>query len=153
MTGELRPWPLVRQGDRGQSVRDVQHLLRARGHSLEVDGIFGPVTDGAVRAYQEDNSLTVDGIVGPATWRAVIVQVALGSRGDPVRAVQEELKIRVEAGNPDLDVEVDGVFGPRTDAAVRTFQRGVSLAVPSFPVDGVVGPLTWQALVGGMLAD
>jgi peptidoglycan hydrolase-like protein with peptidoglycan-binding domain len=153
MTAQLKPWPTVRQGDRAQAFRDVQHLLRGHGFELGVDGIFGPVTDAAVRTFQKDQELTVDGIVGPATWARLIVQVAEGSRGEPVRAVQEELKIRVEVGNPDLDVVVDGIFGPKTDAAVRTFQEGVSRAVPSFPVDGIVGPLTWQALTGGMLAD
>ncbi|MEH1127186.1 peptidoglycan-binding domain-containing protein [Micromonospora sp. CPCC 206061] len=153
MTNELRPWPLVREGDRGQAVRDVQHLLRENRYELAVDGVFGPLTDGAVRDFQKDRSLVVDGIVGPNTWAAIIVQVAQGSRGDAVRAVQEELAIRVEAGNPDLEVEVDGIFGPQTDAAVRMFQEGVARAVPAFPVDGIVAPLTWQALTGGMLAD
>ncbi|GIF01262.1 hypothetical protein Ari01nite_87260 [Paractinoplanes rishiriensis] len=153
MTAQLKPWPTVRQPDRAQAVRDVQHLLRGHEYVLGVDGIFGPATDAAVRTFQKDQDLTVDGIVGPATWRQLIIQVTGGSRGEAVRAVQEELKIRAEVGNPDLDVVVDGVFGPKTDAAVRTFQEGVSRAVPSFPVDGIVGPLTWQALIGGMLAD
>lgn len=153
MTGELRPWPSLRQGDRAQAVRDVQHLLGGHGYVLEVDGIFGPVTDATVRTFQKDRDLAVDGIVGPNTWGEVVVEVAQGGQGDPVRAVQEELKIRAQAGNPDFDVEVDGIFGPRTDAAVRTFQQGVAKAVPAFAVDGIVGPLTWQALTGGMLAD
>jgi peptidoglycan hydrolase-like protein with peptidoglycan-binding domain len=40
-----------------------------------------------------------------------------------------------------LGIAVDGVFGPRTEAAVRDFQRSHNL-VP----DGIVGPKTWAAL-------
>lgn len=42
---------------------------------------------------------------------------------------------------------VDGIFGPRTRAAVIAFQRGMTLEVRGFLVDGIVGPMTWQALV------
>jgi peptidoglycan hydrolase-like protein with peptidoglycan-binding domain len=153
MTTQLKPWPSLREGDRAQAVRDAQYLLRHRGYALDVDGIFGLVTSATVRVFQKDRNLTVDGIIGPDTWTELVVEVAQGSQGDPVRAVQEELKIRAEVGNPDLDIVVDGILGRRTDAAVLTFQQGVSRAAPSFPVDGIVGPLTWQALTGGMLAD
>jgi peptidoglycan hydrolase-like protein with peptidoglycan-binding domain len=39
---------------------------------------------------------------------------------------------------------VDGVFGPKTEAAVKSFQQGEGLTV-----DGIVGPHTWQALPDG----
>jgi peptidoglycan hydrolase-like protein with peptidoglycan-binding domain len=35
---------------------------------------------------------------------------------------------------------------------VRGFQQALSLDVPSVKVDGIVGPLTWQALVSSMLS-
>lgn len=38
---------------------------------------------------------------------------------------------------------LDGIFGPRTNAAVRTYQGSHGLVV-----DGIVGPQTWQALIG-----
>ena len=56
--------------------------------------------------------------------------------GEAVRVVQLALRNTVA---PEL--EVDGYFGPRTEAAVREFQRSAGLAV-----DGLVGPRTWPAL-------
>ena len=45
---------------------------------------------------------------------------------------------------PDLGLTVDGIFGPKTEAAVKNFQQGHHLTV-----DGIVGPHTWQALPDG----
>jgi peptidoglycan hydrolase-like protein with peptidoglycan-binding domain len=152
MAGALSPWPLVQQGDQDHPVRTLQYLLRARGHTVTVDGIFGPRTDAAVRAFQQERSLAVDGIVGPHTWRALIVQVQKGSQGDAVRGVQEEFQFRNLSGDPSKGLQIDGIFGPKTDAAVRGFQHAIAQDVPSMAVDGIVGPMTWQALVSGMLA-
>jgi N-acetyl-anhydromuramyl-L-alanine amidase AmpD len=60
---------MLRKGDRGNSVRELQALL-----DIRVDGDFGPKTDSAVRSFQRANGLTVDGLVGPATWRALGVK-------------------------------------------------------------------------------
>ena len=48
--------------------------------------------------------------------------------------------------------QVDGIFGPTTEAAVRGFQQALAADIPAVKVDGVVGPVTWQALVSGMLS-
>ena len=50
----------------------LQLLLRQHGHAVDVDGDFGPQTEGAVRAYQQRHGLVVDGIVGPQTWQALL---------------------------------------------------------------------------------
>jgi peptidoglycan hydrolase-like protein with peptidoglycan-binding domain len=76
-TGTISPWPLVRKGDQQHPVKTLQYLLRARGHNVTVDGIFGPNTDAAVRAFRQAlrrdiPSVAVDGIVGPVTWRALV---------------------------------------------------------------------------------
>jgi peptidoglycan hydrolase-like protein with peptidoglycan-binding domain len=144
-TTTILPFPLVRRGDQAHPVPSLQYLLRANGRSVTVDGIFGPNTEAAVRAFQQSKGLAVDGIVGPNTWSALIIQVKRGSQGDAVRAVQEEFRFR--AGEPSQALQVDGIFGPKTDAAVRGFQQALGITV-----DGIVGPVTWRALVSGMLS-
>jgi peptidoglycan hydrolase-like protein with peptidoglycan-binding domain len=144
---EISPWPLVRRGDQEHPVRTVQHLLRAHEENVAVDGIFGAQTEAAVRAFQGSRGLAVDGIVGPQTWPALIVQVQRGSQGDAVRGVQEEFQFRNLSGDPGQDIQVDGIFGPATEAAVRGFQQALAVSV-----DGIVGPITWRALVSGMLS-
>jgi peptidoglycan hydrolase-like protein with peptidoglycan-binding domain len=148
----ISPWPLVRKGDQQHPVKTLQYLLRARGHSVTVDGVFGPATDAAVRAFQLQKGLTVDGIVGPRTWQALVATVRQGSQGDAVRGVQEEFQFRNLSGDPGQGPQIDGIFGPKTEAAVRAFQHALHQDIPSVAVDGIVGPVTWQALVSGMLS-
>jgi peptidoglycan hydrolase-like protein with peptidoglycan-binding domain len=148
----ILPFPLVRQGDQQHPVRTMQYLLRARGQNVQVDGVFGPATNTAVRAFQQTTHLTVDGIVGPKTWTALIVSVRKGAQGDAVRGVQEEFQYRNESGDPALGPQVDGIFGPKTDEAVRGFQQALAQSYPEATVDGIVGPVTWRALVSGMLS-
>lgn len=142
----IAPWPLARRGNRIFPVRPLQQLLRARNHPVAVDGIFGPTTESAVKAFQQSKGLAADGIVGPNTWPRLVVQVKKGSTGDAVRGVQEVIKFHDLSGGEAPPVQIDGVFGPRTDAWVRGFQTAVGTAS-----DGIVGPITWRALVSGML--
>jgi peptidoglycan hydrolase-like protein with peptidoglycan-binding domain len=151
MTDQISPWPVVRSGDQAHPVPTLQYLLRAHGHTVTVDGIFGPATQSAVRAFQQQRHLTVDGVVGPATWAALVVTVKRGSTGDAVRGVQEEFRYRDLSGEPG-GLALDGIFGPETEAAVRGFQQALHTGIPTVTVDGIVGPMTWQALVSGMLA-
>ncbi|MET0308422.1 MAG: N-acetylmuramoyl-L-alanine amidase [Sphingomonas sp.] len=55
----------IRRGSRGPLVAELQRLL-----SLEDDGIFGPDTEAALRAFQRSAKLVPDGIAGPKTWEA-----------------------------------------------------------------------------------
>lgn len=65
-------YPTIRRGDRGELVVQLQSLLAKDGSTLEIDGIFGPGTQSAVRAFQQRHGLIVDGIVGPQTWGALL---------------------------------------------------------------------------------
>jgi peptidoglycan hydrolase-like protein with peptidoglycan-binding domain len=62
--------------------------------------------------------------------------VRRGANGHPVRTLQHLLRSRGQ------EIAVDGVFGTRTEAAVRAVQQSRGLAV-----DGIVGPRTWSALI------
>jgi len=130
-------WPLVRNGNTGEQVRSVQYLLRQQGRTeVAADGVFGSITETAVRWLQSSRGLTVDGMVGSETWPALIVTVRNGSTGEAVRGVQSQLRSK------GYGVTVDGLFGSQTESAVRSFQSSRGLTV-----DGVVGPVTWQHLV------
>ncbi len=63
--------------------------------------------------------------------------LATGSTGDDVRRLQRILVMMKGLG----DTDIDGIFGARTEAAVRDFQSGAGLTA-----DGIVGPATWGAL-------
>ncbi|TCP30916.1 putative peptidoglycan binding protein [Scopulibacillus darangshiensis] len=89
---------LLKAGDRGDAVSDVQSKLDAKGYGLAVDGIFGPNTEDAVRQFQGDKGLAVDGIVGPDTREALgtsdqgsghttsdVVSIAEGLVGSPYK--------------------------------------------------------------------
>jgi murein L,D-transpeptidase YcbB/YkuD len=147
MPDPISPWPLVKRGDEIFPVRSLQDVLRARNHPVAVDGIFGPLTEAAVKAFQQGNGLAADGIVGPLTWPKLVVQVQNGSTGDAVRGVQEVIKFHDQSGGEGTPIQIDGIFGPRTEAWVRGFQTAVGTAS-----DGIVGPITWRALVSGMLS-
>ncbi|MCL6517663.1 peptidoglycan-binding protein [Alicyclobacillus sp.] len=56
----------------GEDVRELQTMLSALGfYRGSVDGVFGPGTEAAVRAFQQAMGLAVDGVVGPQTARAL----------------------------------------------------------------------------------
>ena len=57
--------PTLKKGSKGEAVKGLQNALRVRSHHVEIDGIFGPATEAAVRQFQRDAGLAEDGIVGP----------------------------------------------------------------------------------------
>ncbi|NJM50839.1 MAG: DUF3380 domain-containing protein [Sphingomonadales bacterium] len=60
------PMPVIRMGDKGEAVKELQQLL-----GIKDDGDFGPGTKRAVVAFQQSKKLYADGIVGGQTWAAL----------------------------------------------------------------------------------
>lgn len=140
---------LYRRGDTGPAVAQIQATLTGLGLLPDgVDGqVYGDATDRAVREFQQRRGVSVDGIVGPETWRALdAARWSLGDRllslasrpfvGDDVALLQERLlELGYDAGR------VDGVFGTRTQVALRGYQRERGLLA-----DGSCGPATLRDL-------
>lgn len=140
----------------GQDVFAVQHALVARGFSPgTVDGVYGPNTAAAVRAFQTANGLPVTGIVCGQTY--VLLNVGCRSvppcpplpgdcrvlftanpflRGPDVLAVQQVLRAQgFYAG------ALDGIYGPNTATAVRNFQASRAILTTGNVCDGLYSTL------------
>jgi murein DD-endopeptidase MepM/ murein hydrolase activator NlpD len=131
---------------RSADVAALQVALYARGlYAGDVDGLPGPATSAALRAFQRRTRLAADGIAGPRTRRALgrhgrhrygSRELRRGRVGWDVAALQFRLGLH---GFP--SGTIDGGYGWHTVAAVTRFQRWAGLAA-----DGVAGPATLRAL-------
>ncbi|WP_377887464.1 peptidoglycan-binding protein [Alkalihalobacillus sp. R86527] len=124
-------------GERGQAVSDLQTKLKNKGYyNYNVDGIFGPITEKAVKQFQKAKGLSVTGIVDQATENAVNAfatkttkpsqqadSLKVGARGAEVSTVQQQLKNKGY-----YSYAVDGIFGPITEKAVKQFQSANGLS-------------------------
>ncbi len=83
---------MLRNGSTGNEVTKLQQRLIAAGYEPgEPDGVFGPKTEAAVRAFQEENDLDVDGICGPMTAEKLSAVInALTAQGAPVAADEDD---------------------------------------------------------------
>ena len=136
-------WPLAREGHRGPNVTTVQYLVTAHGHPTDPDGVFGPNTAAAVRAFQQAKGLGVDGIVGDETWPALVIEVAEGANAPA--AVNAA---KVQLNKHGAQFALDGVFDAAMADAVRSFQSEHGL-----PATGTVDTATWRALVSTSSID
>jgi len=135
--------PNLQNGSTDPAVRDLQEALKALGHDPgPIDGMFGTMTEAAVKAFQQARGITADGIVGKVTWINIDEAdqsepvLKIGSAGLPVRRAQKRMSlVGYDVGG------VDGRYGTQTEAAVKKLQQQRGLAV-----DGVVGLQTWSVI-------
>jgi cell wall-associated NlpC family hydrolase len=100
----------------------IQRDLNGLGYNAgTVDGVQGPQTTAAVKAFQKDEAITVDGVAGSTTTSAVKTKVA---------------QVQQVAGT-----SPDGDYGPNTTAAIKSWQTAHGLTA-----DGVAGAATMTAM-------
>ena len=58
---------VLRKGSKGERVKQLQGLL-----NVAKDGVFGALTEEALKAFQNDNGLFPDGVCGPKTWEKLL---------------------------------------------------------------------------------
>src|SRR5205823_7397873 len=129
-------------------IAGLQVALRAYGlYGGAIDGIAGPKTVTATKAFQRRAGLPVDGRAGPRTRRA------LGPLGEPLfgrrtlrtgRFGWDVSVLQFLLARRGLLVPVDGYFDPATSRALKRYQRSRRLQV-----DGIAGPHTLTALASG----
>ena len=138
----------LREGDRGREVVDLQTKLQSLGLDLgnrQIDGVFGPKTEAAVKAFQQGMGFLADGLVGQTTWDGLVESgYRSGSRylylrqppfrGADVMELQRMLN--------DLGFDpgaVNGVFDERTARALQDFQKNAGLVT-----DGMVNEAVFK---------
>lgn len=108
------------------------------GKVLLEDNTNDTETKSAIEKFQGIVRIQKTGIVAETTWKAINLILAKRiirpnhAGGPVVRYLQYR-----------IGVEIDGVYGPQTEAAIKRFQRQNNLLA-----DGIIGPLSWQKLIG-----
>lgn len=147
---------------REKAISSQQYKIPNDWEYLKIDNDFGERTERAVKGFQTICGITpISGIVGNTTWnyldsftpsiRAVpnfTGEYKIGSTGAEVREIQQLLNRAwslITSENRHLKweyISVDGIFGIRTDNAVRCFQEYRKIT----PISGVVGRTTLEYL-------
>ena len=162
------PSNVLRLGSTGDLVSLAQYMLNliaafySQLQPIPIDGVYGLVTQAAVREFQRFAGIGADGIIGPVTWDRLYdfyysafnalnpvnppfpgTSLRVGSRGTNVSLIQRNLNfIGRFFGSIRPVLIIDGLFGVNTQAAVTAFQRQFGLTP-----DGVVGPATWTTII------
>ncbi|MDB9313765.1 peptidoglycan-binding protein [Spirulina sp. CS-785/01] len=143
---------LMKRGQESPAIKQLQQELQAKGYfNGPTTGYYGPLTEGAVKRFQQANNLQPDGIFGPNT-ESVLREVSptstppslpskllkKGQESQAVKELQQTLKNQGYFNGP-----TTGYYGPLTERAVKQFQQANNLQP-----DGIFGPNTRKALNG-----
>ena len=76
-SGTTSGYPTLRRGSRGCYVMILQDALSTLGYPTgeRIDGVFGVLTENALKGYQRRNWLTADGVCGCNSWAKISTSV------------------------------------------------------------------------------
>ena len=162
----------LNMGSQGEDVEALQYYLAFIGYffpelpPIPITGFFGELTRDAVFSFQNTYGLPVTGVVDanvfnrieqvyntvvselPANYQSAIGEpypgrfLVEGDRGESVRIIQGYLnKIGQNVEQIPL-IEVDGIFGVRTKAAVIALQQYLGIEQT-----GAIGPVEWAEII------
>ena len=162
ISSDVYPGTPLRFGSVGPNVLKMKNYLNIirpyyQGFTQNTtDTYFDRRLETNVRTFQSLFGLFTDGVIGEITWNKIVeikdgvtsdayagTLLRYGSSGAQVRKLQQKLNFVRDyyGGIPALSE--DGIFGSATESAVRAYQRDKGLSQ-----DGIVGPNTWNALIG-----
>ena len=131
--------PILTQYCDGRQVQCPNWMTQWGSKTLGDQG-YTPIQ--ILRYYYGDDMYinTASAISGiPSSWPGY--DLSIGSTGDKVRQMQEQLLVISDAYPAIPKIDADGIFGPATEAAVRKFQLIFGL-----PVTGIVDYKTWYKI-------
>jgi peptidoglycan hydrolase-like protein with peptidoglycan-binding domain len=139
----------LRRGSEGPEVQRMQEELVDIGYLTRAQlqtgpGRFGPQTEAALKNFQRDNHINASGELDAETQAAfddLNAGVRVGSSGNVVRGLQDRL-VEVGALTVAQVASGPGLFGPQTDAGLKTFQRNHGI-----DPTGILTDQTYQALL------
>ncbi|MCH9816888.1 MAG: peptidoglycan-binding protein [Actinomycetia bacterium] len=151
---EAKTRPTLKKGSAGPWVKSVQRALKVRPK----DGVFSKATGKSVKKFRKGVGLRPKKKVNTRTWRHLGYRVKVPKGAAPVTASPAPPAPPVDAFNyptlrrgdrsawvralqTALGIGADGDFGPKTEAAVRSYQAAQGLAVT-----GIVDSETWNKL-------
>jgi len=114
------------------TVKAMQTELQEAGYYTgQIDGIFGTMTIAAIKSAQRAAGLTVDGVYGSETHKAVVA-VITGDDSSSQSTYSSKFIVEVQGDLKQLGYykgAVDGLYGPKTVAAIKAFQKARGIAV------------------------
>lgn len=147
---------LIKRGDQGERVRNIQESLRRLGYfEGKADGDFGEYTENAVKEFQRQNKLTPDGVVGPSTLARLGSSTAATAapKATPTpkpTATPKPTKRVTATPRPTNTPKVSNVYlsrGSSGDKVKQMQNRLISLGYLAGSASGRVDEITEQAII------